>query len=332
MTQAVFPDLRLRRTRRTGWSRAMVRETHLSPANLIWPLFVCDGSGAEEPISSLPGVSRWSVDRLVDRAKDAVAAGIPCLALFPYTQPDRRSEDAGEALNPDNLMCRATAAIKQALGDEIGVLTDVALDPYTSHGQDGLIDGAGYVLNDETVEVLVGQALNQARAGADIIAPSDMMDGRIGAIRQALEAEGFGRVQIMSYAAKYASAFYGPFRDAVGSRGLLKGDKKTYQMDPANSEEALREVAQDLAEGADSVMVKPGLPYLDIVRAVKDNFAVPVYAYQVSGEYAMIEAAAAAGAGDRDALVLETLLAFRRAGASGVLSYHALHAARLLGA
>ena len=229
-------------------------------------------------------------------------------------------------------MCRATAAIKQALGDEIGILTDVALDPYTSHGQDGLIDDKGYVLNDETVEVLVGQALNQARAGADIIAPSDMMDGRIGRVRQALEAEGFGHVQIMSYAAKYASAFYGPFRDAVGSRGLLKGDKKTYQMDPANSEEALREVAQDLAEGADSVMVKPGLPYLDIIRAVKDNFAVPVYAYQVSGEYAMIEASAAAGAGDRDALVLETLLAFRRAGASGVLSYHALHAARLLGA
>ncbi len=310
----------------------MVRETHLSPANLIWPLFVCDGSGAEEPIASLPGVSRWSVDRLVDRAKEAVAAGIPCLALFPYTQTDRRSEDGSEALNPDSLMCRATAAIKDALGDNIGILTDVALDPYTSHGQDGLIDDAGYVLNDETVDVLVGQALNQARAGADIIAPSDMMDGRIGAIRAALESEGFGHVQIMSYAAKYASAFYGPFRDAVGSRGLLKGDKKTYQMDPANSEEALREVAQDLAEGADSVMVKPGLPYLDIVRAVKHNFAAPVYAYQVSGEYAMIEAAAAAGAGERDALVLETLLAFRRAGASGVLSYHALHAARLLGA
>lgn len=332
MTQAAFPDLRLRRTRRTGWSRAMVRETQLSPSNLIWPLFVCDGSNAEEPIASLPGVSRWSVDLIVDRARDAVAAGIPCLALFPYTQPDRRSEDGAEALNPDNLMCRAVAAIKDALGDDIGVLTDVALDPYTSHGQDGLIDDSGYVLNDETVEVLVGQALNQARAGADIIAPSDMMDGRIGAIRAALEAEGFGHVQIMSYAAKYASAFYGPFRDAVGSRGLLKGDKKTYQMDPANAEEALREVAQDLAEGADSVMVKPGLPYLDIVAAVKANFAVPVYAYQVSGEYAMIEAAAAAGAGDRDALVLETLLAFRRAGASGVLSYHALHAARLLGA
>jgi porphobilinogen synthase len=330
MTLAAFPDLRLRRTRRTGWSRAMVRETTLSPSNLIWPLFVCDGTATEEPIGSLPGVSRWSVDRIVDRARDAVAAGIPCLALFPYTQTDRRSFDGAEALNPDNLMCRGVAAIKQALGDEVGVLTDVALDPYTSHGQDGLIDDSGYVLNDETVDVLVGQALNQARAGADIIAPSDMMDGRIGAIRAALEAEGFGHVQIMSYAAKYASAFYGPFRDAVGSRGLLKGDKKTYQMDPANTEEALREVAQDLAEGADSVMVKPGLPYLDIVRAVKDNFAVPVYAYQVSGEYAMIEAAAAVGAGDRDALVLETLLAFRRAGASGVLTYHALHAARLL--
>ncbi len=308
----------------------MVRETQLTPANLIWPLFVCPGDGVEEPIASLPGVSRWSVDLLVARARDAVDAGIPCLALFPYTQPDRRSEDGAEALNPDNLMCRATAAIKDALGDVIGVLTDVALDPYTSHGQDGLIDAAGYVVNDETVEVLVGQALNQARAGADIIAPSDMMDGRIGAIREALEVEGFGHVQIMSYAAKYASAFYGPFRDAVGSRGLLKGDKKTYQMDPANVEEALREVEQDLAEGADSVMVKPGLPYLDVVRAVKDAFAVPVYAYQVSGEYAMIEAAAAAGAGDRDALVLETLLAFRRAGASGILSYHALHAARLL--
>lgn len=310
----------------------MVRETQLTSANLIWPLFVCQGDGVEEPITSLPGVSRWSVDLLVARARDAVDAGIPCLALFPYTQPDRRSEDGAEALNPDNLMCRATAAIKDTLGDAIGVLTDVALDPYTSHGQDGLIDAAGYVLNDETVEVLVGQALNQARAGADIIAPSDMMDGRIGAIREALEIEGFGHVQIMSYAAKYASAFYGPFRDAVGSRGLLKGDKKTYQMDPANVEEAMREVEQDLAEGADSVMVKPGLPYLDVVRAVKDAFAVPVYAYQVSGEYAMIEAAAAAGAGDRDALVLETLLAFRRAGASGVLSYHALHAARLLAA
>lgn len=308
----------------------MVRENSLSPAQLIWPLFVCSGERVEEPIASLPGVSRWSVDHIVARAREAVGAGIPCVALFPYTQPDRRSEDGAEALNPDNLMCRAVAAIKDSLGDDIGVLTDVALDPYTSHGQDGLVDSAGAVLNDETVDVLVDQALNQARAGADIIAPSDMMDGRIGAIRQALESEGFSHVQIMSYAAKYASAFYGPFRDAVGSRGLLKGDKRGYQMDPANVQEALREVAMDLVEGADTVMVKPGLPYLDILAAVKSRFEVPVFAYQVSGEYAMIEAAAAAGAGDRDALVLETLLAFRRAGASGVLTYHALHAARLL--
>jgi porphobilinogen synthase len=325
-----FPATRLRRSRASSWSRALYRETVLTPADLIWPLFVTEGKGIEDPIASLPGVSRWSVDLVVDRAKEAVALGIPCLALFPNTQSERRSEDGQEALNPDNLMCRAIQAIKQACGADIGVLTDVALDPYTSHGQDGLIDGAGYVLNDATVEVLVGQSLNQARAGADIIAPSDMMDGRIGAIRDALEGAGHANVQIMSYAAKYASAFYGPFRDAVGSRGLLKGDKKTYQMDPANAEEALREVEMDLAEGADSVMVKPGLPYLDIVRQVKDLFAVPVFAYQVSGEYAMIEAAVAAGAGERDGLVLETLMAFKRAGCSGVLTYHAAHAARLL--
>jgi porphobilinogen synthase len=292
---------------------------------------VTDGSGVEEPIAALPGVSRWSVDLIAERAKEAVALGIPCLALFPNTQAGRRSENGAEALNPDNLMCRATRAIRDACGDGIGVLTDVALDPYTSHGQDGLIDQAGYVLNDATVEALVAQSLNQAAAGADIIAPSDMMDGRIGAIRAALESAGHVNVQIMSYAAKYASAFYGPFRDAVGSRGLLKGDKQTYQMDPANAEEALREVALDLAEGADSVMVKPGLPYLDIVAKVKQRFEVPVFAYQVSGEYAMIEAAVAAGAGERDALVLETLIAFKRAGCSGVLTYHAAHAARLLG-
>ena len=327
-----FPATRLRRSRATAWSRALFRETVLTPADLIWPLFVTEGTGVEEPIGSLPGVSRWSVDLIVSRAKEAVMLGIPCLALFPYTQADRRSDDGAEALNPDNLMCRAIKAIKDACGDEIGVLTDVALDPYTSHGQDGLVDGAGYVINDATVDVLVGQSLNQAAAGADVIAPSDMMDGRIGAIRDALEDAGHANVQIMSYAAKYASAFYGPFRDAVGSRGLLKGDKKTYQMDPANSEEALREVEMDLAEGADSVMVKPGLPYLDIVRRVKETFEVPVFAYQVSGEYAMIEHAAAAGAGERDALVLETLLAFKRAGCSGVLTYHAAHAARLLGA
>ena len=325
-----YPATRLRRTRASAWSRALHRETVLTPADLIWPLFVTEGSGVEEPIASLPGVSRWSVDLIAARAKEAAALGIPCLALFPNTQPERRSEDGAEALNPDNLMCRAIRAIKQACGDDIGVLTDVALDPYTSHGQDGLIDAAGYVLNDATVEVLVGLSLNQAAAGADVIAPSDMMDGRIGAIRDALEGAGHANVQIMSYAAKYASAFYGPFRDAVGSRGLLKGDKKTYQMDPANAEEALREVELDLAEGADSVMVKPGLPYLDIVRRVREAFEVPVFAYQVSGEYAMIEHAAAAGAGDRDALVLETLLAFKRAGCSGVLTYHAAHAARLL--
>lgn len=327
-----YPHLRLRRSRTTAWSRALHRETLLTPADLIWPLFITDGQGVEDPVTSLPGVSRWSLDGIAARAREAVDLGIPCLALFPHTQPDRRSEDGREALSPDNLMCRAIRTIRDAVGDGIGVLTDVALDPYTSHGQDGLIDDAGYVLNDATVDVLVGQSLNQAAAGADIIAPSDMMDGRIGAIRAALEREGHSNVQIMSYAAKYASAFYGPFRDAVGSRGLLKGDKKTYQMDPANSEEALREVALDIAEGADSVMVKPGLPYLDIVRRVKERFEVPVFAYQVSGEYAMIEAAVAAGAGDRDALVLETLLAFKRAGCSGVLTYHAAHAARLLGA
>lgn len=327
---SIFPATRLRRTRASSWSRALHRETVLTPADLIWPLFVTGGSATEQPIAALPGVSRWSVDLIAARAREAIDLGIPCLALFPHTQADRRSEDGAEALNPDNLMCRAIGAIKQACGDSIGVLTDVALDPYTSHGQDGLIDAQGYVTNDNTVEVLIGQALNQAAAGADVIAPSDMMDGRIGAIRNALEENGHSNVQIMSYAAKYASAFYGPFRDAVGSRGLLKGDKKTYQMDPGNSEEALREVEMDLAEGADSVMVKPGLPYLDIVRRVKDAFEVPVFAYQVSGEYAMIEAAAAAGAGDRDALVLETLIAFKRAGCAGVLTYHAAHAARLL--
>jgi porphobilinogen synthase len=329
---AGFPNIRLRRTRATAWSRALHREVLVTPADLIWPLFVTEGQGVEDPIGSLPGVSRWSVDLVAERAREAVAAGIPCIALFPNTQPERRSEDGAEALNPDNLMCRAIKAIKDACGESLGVLTDVALDPYTSHGQDGLIDGEGYVLNDATVDVLVGQSLNQAAAGADIIAPSDMMDGRIGAIREALEDAGHINVQIMAYAAKYASAFYGPFRDAVGSRGLLKGNKKTYQMDPGNAEEALREVELDIAEGADSVMVKPGLPYLDIALRVKEAFQVPVFAYQVSGEYAMIEAAAAVGAGDRDALVLETLLAFKRAGCSGVLTYHALHAARLMGA
>jgi len=326
-----FPALRLRRTRVAAWSRALVAETVLTPSDLIWPLFVTDGVALEEPIATLPGVSRWSVDRVVERAREARDLGIPCLALFPNTPRDLRTDDGREALNPDNLMCRAIRAIKDAV-PEVGVLTDVALDPYTSHGHDGLVDAAGRVMNDETMAVLVDQARVQAEAGADIVAPSDMMDGRVGAIRQALEADGRQDVQIMAYSAKYASAFYGPFRDAVGSRGLLKGDKRGYQMDHANSDEALREVALDLAEGADTVMVKPGLPYLDIIRRVKDRFQVPVFAYQVSGEYAMIEAAAAAGAGDRDALVLETLMAFKRAGCSGVLTYHAGHAARLLGA
>jgi porphobilinogen synthase len=325
-----FPSTRLRRTRSAPWSRALVAETVLTPADLIWPLFVTGGDGVEEPIASLPGVARRSVDRLGALAREARDLGIPCIALFPNTPLELRSDDAAEALNPDNLTCRAVRAVKDA-APEIGVLTDVALDPYTAHGHDGLTDAAGYVVNDDTVKLLMEQALVQATAGADIVAPSDMMDGRVGAIRKALEDAGHVNVQIMAYAAKYASAFYGPFRDAVGSGGLLKGDKKSYQMDPANALEALREVALDIEEGADHVIVKPGLPYLDIVRRLKERFEIPVFAYQVSGEYAMIEAAAAAGAGDRDALVLETLTAFKRAGCSGVLSYHAPLAARLLG-
>ena len=278
----------------------------------------------------MPGVNRLSVDNLAAAAREAVALGIPCIALFPNTQGHLRTEDGREALNPDNLVCQAIKALKDAAPD-LGVLVDVALDPYTSHGHDGLMHDDGRILNDATVEVLVGQSLNQARAGADVIAPSDMMDGRVAAIRAGLESEGFDSVQIMAYAAKYASAFYGPFRDAVGSGGYLKGDKKTYQMDPANAREALREVAFDIAEGADSVMVKPGMPYLDIVRAVRDHFDVPVFAYQVSGEYAMLQAAVAAGVLDRDRAVLETLLGFKRAGCSGVLTYYAPLAARLLG-
>ena len=308
----------------------MVRENALSPADLIWPMFIVEGTGVEEPIAALPGVSRWSVDGIVARAKEARDLGIPCIALFPNTPAGKRGDDGAEALNPDNLMCRATKAVKDALGDDIGVLTDVALDPYTSHGQDGLLDDAGYVKNDHTLEVLTKQSLNQANAGADIIAPSDMMDGRVGAIRDILEQASHHNVQIMAYSAKYASAFYGPFRDAVGSGGLLKGDKKTYQMDPANSDEAIREIALDIAEGADSVMVKPGLAYLDIIYRAKSEFNIPVYAYQVSGEYALVEAGAAAGVGDRDALMMEKLIAFKRAGCSGILTYFAADAARLL--
>mgnify|MGYP000542530170 FL=1 len=325
-----YPNTRLRRSRASSWSRAMHRETVLTPADLIWPLFVTDGKGVEDPVASLPGVSRWSVDGIANRAKEAVDLGIPCVALFPNTQAELRSEKGDEALNPDNLMCRAIKAIRDACGDDLGILTDVALDPYTTHGQDGLVDETGYVVNDDTVAVLVDQALNQAEAGADIIAPSDMMDGRVRAIRMALEMGGHHNVQIMSYAAKYASAFYGPFRDAVGSSGVLKGDKKTYQMDPANASEALAEVALDIAEGADSVMVKPGLAYLDIIWRVKQRFEVPVFAYQVSGEYALIEAGAAAGVADRDALLMEKLVGFKRAGCSGVLTYHAPAAARIL--
>ena len=307
----------------------MLAEHRLHPSDLILPLFVCAGQSCEEPIDALPGVSRWSIDRIGAQAKQAAALGIPCVALFPNTPANLRTDDAREALNRDNLICRAIQAVKDACLD-IGVLTDVALDPYTSHGHDGLTDDRGRVINDDTSKVLVEQALVQADAGADIVAPSDMMDGRVGAIRAALEAAGHQDTAIMAYAAKYASAFYGPFRDAVGSRGLLKGDKRGYQMNPANASEALREVALDVAEGADMVMVKPGMPYLDIVAAVRREFHLPVFAYQVSGEYAMIEHAAAAGAGDRDALILETLLAFKRAGATGVLTYHALDAARLI--
>ncbi|UAJ09291.1 porphobilinogen synthase [Polymorphobacter megasporae] len=330
MTHARYPALRPRRSRAYAWSRAMVAETTLSPADLIWPLFVTDGINNREPVRTMPGVDRLSVDLIGAAAREAAGLGIPCLALFPNTPASARSDDGAEALNPDNLMCRAVKAIKDS-GATIGVLTDVALDPYTSHGHDGLLDAQHRIVNDSSVEVLVGQALTLARAGADIIAPSDMMDGRVGAIRDALEGEGFHDVQIMAYAAKYASAFYGPFRDAVGSGGYLKGDKKTYQMDFANSDEAMREVALDLAEGADSVMVKPGLPYLDIVRRVKDRFEVPVFAYQVSGEYAMMEAAVAAGVLDRAKAMIETLTAFKRAGCSGVLTYFARDVARLLG-
>ena len=329
MTQASFPAIRMRRGRSAPWIREMLAENRLHPSDFIWPLFICEGKGSEEPIATLPGVSRWSVDRLAEKAREARDLGIPCVALFPNTPANLRSEDAREAFNPDNLICRAIRAIKYAV-PEVGVLTDVALDPYTAHGHDGLTDDRGRVLNDETSAVLVEQALVQAAAGADIVAPSDMMDGRVGAIRAGLEREGHTEVAIMAYAAKYASAFYGPFRDAVGSRGLLKGDKRGYQMDPANGAEALREVALDIAEGADMVMVKPGLPYLDIVSAVKREFGVPTFAYQVSGEYAMLETAAQSGAGDRDDLILETLMAFKRAGATGVLTYHAADAARLL--
>jgi porphobilinogen synthase len=319
-TQLDLPA-RPRRNRRAEWARRMVRENVLTADDLIWPMFVVDGARARVPVASMPGVERLSVDEAVREAERAAKLDIPCIALFPYTDPSLRDEDGREALNPENLVCRAVRAIKQEV-PEIGILCDVALDPYTSHGHDGLLRD-GVILNDETVEVLVRQAMVQVEAGCDIIAPSDMMDGRIGAIRAALDEAGRTDTQIMAYAAKYASAFYGPFRDAVGSAKTLTGDKRTYQMDPANSDEALREVELDIAEGADMVMVKPGMPYLDIVRRVKDEFLMPTFVYQVSGEYAMIMAAAQNGWLDGDRAMIESLVAFKRAGASGVLTYFA---------
>jgi len=327
---APYPVNRPRRLRRDEFTRTLVRENHLHAGNLILPVFVLDGQGQEQDVASMPGVRRRSVDRLYAVAEECVALGVPVLALFPVIDPKLKTEDGSEAVNPDGLVPRAVRELK-ARFPELGLLTDVALDPFTTHGQDGLLDASGYILNDETVAVLREQALLQAHSGVDIVAPSDMMDGRIGAIRESLEGASLVHTRIMAYSAKYASAFYGPFRDAVGSKANLgRGNKKVYQMDPANTDEALREVALDLAEGADMVMVKPGMPYLDIVRRVKDEFRVPTFAYQVSGEYAMLQAAAANGWLDHDAAMMESLLAFRRAGADGVLTYFALDAARLL--
>jgi porphobilinogen synthase len=319
---------RPRRNRKSDWARRLTRENALLVDDLIWPIFLVDGAGRRDPIASMPGVFRYSVETAVEAIAHAASLGIPAVALFPNTDPSARDEQGSEALNPDNLVCRACRHIKRAV-PSIGLITDVALDPYTSHGHDGLLAG-DEIVNDETVAVLVAQAINQARSGADVIAPSDMMDGRIGAIRAGLDAKGFEQVQIMSYAAKYASAFYGPFRDAIGTNKTLIGDKRTYQMDPANSNEALREVALDLEQGADMVMVKPGLPYLDIVQRVAETFGAPTFAYQVSGEYAMIEAAALNGWIDHDRAMMESLLGFKRAGASGVLTYFAVRAAELL--
>lgn len=325
---APFPASRFRRLRQTPALRDLVRETTLSTGDFIWPVFVRDGTGVEEPIASMPGVIRRSVDKIVEAAREAHALGIPAICLFPYTDPALKTEDCAEAWNPENLSNRATRAIKDAVPD-IAVMTDVALDPYNINGHDGFVED-GYVVNDRTVEALVKQALSQAQAGSDIIGPSDMMDGRIGALRQALEGAGHQNVTLLSYAAKYASAFYGPFRDAVGASGALKGDKKTYQMDPANSDEAMRLIARDLSEGADMVMVKPGMPYLDICRRAKDTFGAPTYAYQVSGEYAMIAGAAERGWIDGEKAMLESLTAFRRAGCDGILTYFAPAAARIL--
>lgn len=327
---ASFPAARPRRLRRDDATRRLVREHALRADDLILPVFVLDGQGQAQEVASMPGVQRLSLDRLLPLAERCLTLGVPAMALFPVVEPALKTPDGREALNPEGLVPRVVRELKRRF-PELLLMTDVALDPYTSHGQDGLLDDTGYILNDETVQVLVRQALVQAQAGVDIVAPSDMMDGRIGAIRQSLEAQGFIHTRIMAYSAKYASAFYGPFRDAVGSAAQLgKSDKKVYQMDPANGDEALREVALDIAEGADMVMVKPGLPYLDIVRRVKDEFRMPTFAYQVSGEYAMLKAAAAQGWLDHDAVMMESLLAFKRAGADGVLSYFALEAAARL--
>ncbi len=319
---------RPRRNRRTEWSRRLVRENVVTTDDLIWPIFVIDGENRRAPVASMPGVERYSVDEAARAAAHAASLGIPAVALFPYTDPDLRDAHGSEALNDQNLVCRACRAIRQAAPD-LGLITDVALDPYTSHGHDGVMEGET-ILNDETVAILVDQALNQARAGADVIAPSDMMDGRVGALRAGLDDAGFQHVQIMSYAAKYASAFYGPFRDAVGTNKTLIGDKRTYQMDPANTDEAIHEVELDLAEGADMVMVKPGMPYLDIIRRVKETFGRPTFAYQVSGEYAMIMAAAQNGWIDGDKAMMESLVAFKRAGCDGVLTYFAVRVAEKL--
>jgi porphobilinogen synthase len=322
------PDIRLRRLRSSSWMREMLCEKRLSTSDLIWPLFITEGENHREDVASMPGVERTSIDILCDKASEAADLGIPALALFPVVAENGKSENGAESYNPDNLMCRALAAVKAKVPN-IGLIADVALDPYTTHGHDGLVMD-GEVLNDETVEVLTKQAVVQAQAGADIIAPSDMMDGRVAAIRMALDDNALDQTAIMSYAAKYASAFYGPFRDAVGSSSALKGDKKTYQMNPANADESMREVMLDIEEGADMVMVKPGMPYLDIVTRVKEEFAMPTFAYHVSGEYSMLKAASAQGWLDYEACMMESLLAFKRAGCDGVLSYCALDAARIL--
>jgi porphobilinogen synthase len=323
-----FPTTRMRRMRANEFSRRLMRETSLSPADLIWPVFILEGDNAIEPVASMPGVDRMTIDRLLPAAERCLELGVPAITLFPVVTSDCKSEDAREAWNPEGLSQRAISALKQRF-PELGVITDVALDPFTTHGQDGLIDETGYVMNDATVDVLVKQALSHAESGADVVAPSDMMDGRIGAIRLALETEGFPNKQILAYSAKYASSFYGPFRDAVGSAAnLAGGNKYSYQMDPANSDEALREVELDLEEGADMVMIKPAMPYLDIIRRVKDAFGMPTFAYQVSGEYAMLKAASLNGWLDEEAVAIEALTSIKRAGADGILTYYALQAAQ----